>query len=124
MIKLVALFRFKPGMSREDAIEYYERRHVPLIGEVLPGFFTDYRRSYIIPDSMFFPDHMEGTPPPPPAFDMMTEIWFESREKYDEMASVMADPEIGERVARDEANFLDRRSMTMFLVDERRTPAS
>ena len=124
MIKLVALFKFKQGMSREEGIEYYETRHVPLICEVLPKFFNDYRRSYIIPDSMFFPDHMEGTPPPPPAFDMMTELWIESQEKYDEMVAAMADPQIGDRVAHDEANFLDRKSMTMFLVDERRTVGS
>jgi uncharacterized protein (TIGR02118 family) len=121
MIKMVALFKKKPGMSREDFIEYYETRHVPLILEVLPDTFKDYRRSYILFDQMFFPEHMEGTPPAPPQFDMMTELWMESREKFDEMNAAMSDPAIGDRVAKDEANFLDRSSMVMFLVDERVT---
>ncbi len=124
MLKMVALFRFKPGLSREDGIRYYETRHVPLICELLPGFFLDYRRSYPDQGPMFFPDHMAGTPPPPPPFDVMTELWMESRQKYEEMGARMADPEIGRRVAEDEAQFFDRSSMVMFLVDERRTPAA
>ncbi len=123
MLKMVALFRFKPGMSRADGIRYYETRHVPLICELFPGFFLDYRRSYPEPGTMFFPDHMEGVAPPPPLFDVMTELWMESRERYDEMGAMMADPAIGSRVAADEAEFFDRSSMVMFLVDERRTSA-
>lgn len=122
MLKMVALFRFKPGLSREDGIRYYETRHVPLICELLPGFFLDYRRSYPEPGTMFFPDHMKGAPAPGPSFDVMTELWMESRAKYDEMGAKMADPEIGRRVAEDEAQFFDRSSMVMFLVDERQTP--
>jgi len=121
MLKMVALFRFKPGLSREEGIRYYETRHVPLICELLPGFFLDYRRSYPQPGTMFFPDHMEGAPPPPPPFDVMTELWMESRDKYEEMGAKMADPAIGSRVAEDEAQFFDRSSMVMFLVEERRT---
>lgn len=124
MIKLVACFRFKPGMSREDGIRYYETRHVPLINEVLPLHFADYRRNYNVPNSMFFPEHMEGAPPPPPGFDMMTELWMEDQAQYDAMTAAMADPAVGPRVAADEANFLDRSSMMMFLVDERRSPAN
>ena len=123
MLKMVALFRFKPGLGRAAGIEYYETRHVPLICALLPGYFLDYRRSFPEPGTMFFPDHMEGAPPPAPAFDVMTELWLESREKYDEMGTKMADPAIGPLIANDEAQFLDRSSMIMFLVDERRTPA-
>jgi hypothetical protein len=120
-VKLVALFRFRPGMTREEGIEYYETKHVPLICELMPGVFADYRRSFVLPNSMVFPEHMEGAPPSPPEFDLITELWFSSREHYDRMITVMADPAVGERVARDEANFLDRSSMIMFLVDERIT---
>lgn len=31
MVKMVAMFRFKPGLTREEGIQYYETRHVPLI---------------------------------------------------------------------------------------------
>ncbi len=122
MLKMVALFRFKPGLGRDEGMRYYETRHVPLICELLPGFFLDYRRNYAEPDAMFFPDHIDGAPPAAPAFDVITELWFESRAKFDEMGARMADPALGARVAEDEAQFLDRTSMVMFLVDERRTP--
>lgn len=121
MLKMVALFRWKSGLSREDGIRYYETRHVPLICELLPGFFLDYRRSYPDPGTMFHPAHMEGEAPPAPPFDVMTELWMESREKFDEMGVKMADPAIGPRVAEDEAQFFDRSSTVMFLVDERGT---
>ncbi len=123
MLKMVALFRFKPGLTREDGIRYYETRHVPLICELMPGLFLDYRRSYLEPGTMFFPDHMEGAAPPPPSFDVMTELWMHSRAEYEAIGAKMANPEIGRRVAEDEAQFLDRSSMVMFLVDERQTSA-
>jgi hypothetical protein len=59
--------------------------------------------------------------PPPPVFDVITEIWFTSMEKYREMHAATADPAVDDRIKRDEENFLDRTSMTMFLVDERIT---
>lgn len=121
MIKLVALFKFKPGLSRKDGIDYYENRHVPMILELFPDHFIDYRRNYFELDRLVVPEHVDA-PPPPPASDMMTELWFESQERYDAMIAAMGDPAIGARVAADEANFLDRSSLTMFLVDERRTP--
>jgi uncharacterized protein (TIGR02118 family) len=121
MIKLVALFKFKPGLAREDGIAYYEERHVPLILDLFPDHFVDYRRNYFMLDQLVVPDHVDA-PPPPPTSDMMTELWFKSREQYEAMIAAMGDPAIGGRVAADEANFLDRASMTMFLVDERRTP--
>ena len=71
---------------------------------------------------MFFPEHMEGAPPPP-SFDMMTELWLEDQAQYDAMAAAMADAAIGPRIVADEVNFLDRSSKVMFLVDERCSPA-
>lgn len=116
MIKLIGLFRRKNGMSREEFIEYYENRHVPLIMSVMPQL-ADYRRNYPLPDGTFEAGHLpaaEGE-----AYDVITECWFSSREAFDEMAKVTADPEIGRRIAEDEANFLDRSRMVMFTVDER-----
>lgn len=120
MLKLIALFKFRPGMSREEGIEYYENRHVPLILELFPDSFVDYRRNYLEGSDLIVPEHVE-TAPPPPGIDMMTELWFETRDKFDAMIAAMGDPQVGGRVAADEENFLDRTSMTMFLVDERRT---
>lgn len=120
MVKLVALFRFKPGMPREEAIAYYEERHVPLANELLAGLLVDYRRNYPLPDRPVAPDHIEATAPDP-GFDVVTELWFENESGFQEMLARFAIPEVGSRLAADESNFLDRESMTMFLVDERRS---
>jgi uncharacterized protein (TIGR02118 family) len=120
MIKFVALLKKKPGMSREALIEYYETKHVPLIRECIPSLY-EYTRSYVMPEHMFVAGHNADVAPPPPVFDVITEIWFTSMEKYREMHAATADPAVDDRIKRDEENFLDRTSMTMFLVDERIT---
>ena len=118
-MKLVALLKFRKGLSREEGIAYYEGRHVPLAERHLGRFISGYRRSFVEPDAKFFPDHMEGTPPPMPNFDIMTEMWFDSREQFDAMSAALADPDIGAEIAADEENVFDRSAMVMFMVDER-----
>ena len=51
MVKMIALLRRKAGMSREDFIQYYETKHVPLILKHVK-IMADYRRSYVVPGNM------------------------------------------------------------------------
>jgi uncharacterized protein (TIGR02118 family) len=118
VIKFVALLKKKADMSREAFIDYYESNHVPLIKECIPSI-AHYRRSYVLAEHMFVAGHNADVAPPPPTFDVVTELWFESMEKYQEMYTATADPAVGGRIMRDEENFLDRSWMQMFLVDER-----
>jgi len=118
MIKLIGLFRRKPGMSREEFIHYYENRHAPLIKSLMPQL-CEYRRSYPLADGTFEAGHVPAAKGE--AYDVITECWFASQEAFDEMTKVTMDPETSGRIAEDEANFLDRERMVMFLVDERRT---
>ena len=89
MLKMIALFRYKPGLAREDAIHYHQTRHVPLICKLLPDICLDHRRSYRS-RAPRFPDHMEGATPPPPSFDVMTELWIKGRAEYEELAGLSA----------------------------------
>ena len=118
MIKFVALLKKKEGMSREDFISYYENNHAPLMHSLLPQI-TEYRRNYVLAEHMFVAGHNVPTAPPPPPFDVITELWFTDMEKYNEMAAITSDPAIGEKIRRDEENLFDRSQMTMFIVDER-----
>jgi uncharacterized protein (TIGR02118 family) len=118
MIKFVALLKKKDGMSREEFIDYYETKHVPLMSTLLPPFKA-YKRNYLIKDEMFVAGHTADASTTPPWFDVITEIWYESRKEYDAMGAMTEDPETGARIKRDEENFLDRGKITMFLVDER-----
>ena len=118
MIKFVALLKKKEGMSREAFIDYYENHHAPFMSETIPSIF-EYRRSYVLAEHMFVAGHNAEVAPPPPPFDVITELWFTDMEKYREMHAITADPAVGEKIRRDEENLFDRSWMTMFLVDER-----
>jgi hypothetical protein len=75
----------------------------------------------MMPEHLFVAGHNADVALPPSVFDVITEIWFASMEKYQEMSVTTADLAVGDRIKRDEENFLDRTSMTMFFVDERIT---
>lgn len=121
MIKQVDLFSKKPGMSFEDFRDYYETRHVPLLMDLIPRF-AGYRRNFVIPDGGVGAAHIENAPPPP-AFDVITEVWFEDQAAFERLTNDLKNPAIGDRIARDEENFFDRSRMIIFAMDEYITPA-
>src|SRR4029450_10874409 len=51
MIKIMIFIRKKDGLSRDEFIDYYENRHVPLINSRVGQFLTGYIRNYIDPDA-------------------------------------------------------------------------
>lgn len=122
-IKQIALLRRKPGMSRDDFISYYENNHAPLAERILTKngkcIFAEYSRSFPAPAGNFQMSHVEHAPPAVD-FDVISEFWFWNQEDYDDFIKLCADPEIGEALAKDEANFFDRTKLTIFMVDERR----
>lgn len=115
--KAIALLRRRADMSAAAFVEYYETKHAPLIMSLLPGI-VDYRRNYADFGGAFA---MEGASPFD--FDVVTEIWFATRAAYDAAMVVAGHAEIWERIALDEANFLDRSGTRMFLVEEHASPA-
>ncbi|WP_322544764.1 EthD domain-containing protein [Rhodococcoides fascians] len=116
MVKLICQFKRRPGMSLDEFREYYENNHVPLLGRLLPPM-ADYRRNYLVPAGAFSSGEVPN-PPPLPDFDVVTEVWYATQEEWDLMQTKLGDPEIGKQIADDEAKFLDRQSMVMFIVDE------
>ena len=90
MIKFVALLKKKEGMSREAFIDYYENHHAPFMSETIPSIF-EYRRSYVLAEHMFVAGHNAEVAPPPPPFDVITELWFTDMEKYREMHAITAE---------------------------------
>jgi uncharacterized protein (TIGR02118 family) len=117
MFKVIALLTRKPGISREAFIEYYETRHVPLIRSLFPDI-ADYRRNYVDLTGAIIAD---GTTAPD--FDSVTELWFPDRKGYDAMLKAHFETDAGERVAKDEENFLDRSKTRFFIVEETGAPA-
>jgi hypothetical protein len=114
MAKLVGLYSKKGDMSSDAFFSRYEYGHVPLVMEIFSNAFAGYTRSYpraepelralaIRPDAL--------------GFDALTQIWF--RDEGEAAGAVMAEPGNAERLAEDEAAFLDRRSLLSFSVVER-----
>lgn len=99
-------------MSREEFIDYYETRHVPLILRLLPQI-TEYRRNYV--QLQLSATQGKGSD----AIDVVTEAWFEDKRAFDEFRIAAATPAIQQLISQDEKNFVDSGSLRMFVVEER-----
>lgn len=110
-VKVIALLRRKPGLSREAFIAYYETRHAPLIRALLPDI-ADYRRNYVDGAGAF------TSPVAAIDFDSVTEIRFADRAAYDRFLARAAEPAVAAAIAADEENVFDRAATRMFVVDE------
>ena len=111
MIKVIALLRRKPGLSREAFIAYYETRHAPLIVSLLPGI-AEYRRNHVTREGAF------ESAVAAIDFDSVTEMRFADRAAYDRFLAAAARPEVARAIAEDEENVFDRAATRMFVVDE------
>jgi hypothetical protein len=118
-IKQIALLKAKAGMSREAFIRRYEDGHAPLISEILP-FFEEYRRSFLIPDGMPRPSHLDNADTDV-EFDVVTELWFEDAASLKALGDRVARTDAGTRIADDESHLFDRSRMIMFGVEEHHT---
>ncbi|WP_336874003.1 EthD domain-containing protein [Rhodococcus qingshengii] len=111
MIKVIALLARRPDLSHAEFVHYYENNHSVLIRRLLPQV-GDYRRNYIERNTILGPAGV-----PDLDFDVITEMFFADRAAYDAMLATHAQPEVCSAIEADEANFLDRSRIRMFLVD-------
>lgn len=105
-VKAIALLKGKPGLSRDEFIEHYEKGHAPLILEHSSGI-KRYLRNYVLSLGD------EDTP-----FDSLTEIWYGDQESYDKSMALRLSA-AGKIIADDEASFLDTNRIAFLLVNER-----
>ena len=118
-MKVIAMYKRKPGLSAEQFRQHYETSHAPMSMRLFP-FMTDYRRNYIRP-------HPGQQGPGAPAangldFDVITEMTFESRSDYERMLQQMTNPAVRKEVEQDEIQFMDRSAAVYLIVDEECTP--
>jgi hypothetical protein len=116
MLKAVVLLKRKAGLSDEQFIEHYEKRHVPLVRELLPTIGR-YTRNYVTGGSLTA-GRQEGGAAARPYFDVITELWFETQLAYDQFLAALADPTTSRRLQEDEDRFLDRSVVQTFPVAE------
>jgi hypothetical protein len=120
MIRITCLLKKKEGLSDAEFKRYYEENHAPLAIRLLP-VFHEYSRSYIVRDERYIPAHIPQAMNAS-SFDVITQIAVRTKEDFEKLMRLQADPVIAKTLADDEARFLDRKSMMMFMVDEIRTP--
>jgi uncharacterized protein (TIGR02118 family) len=118
MVKLIFLFKRKPGTTLQQFRDYYEHKHAPFAVKLLP-YFKSYKRNYIRHDQ----DYRPGGIGAKIDFDVVTELTFASAGDYERMRQALADPAIHGQIVRDEENFMDRspEGRMMFFVDEQET---
>jgi hypothetical protein len=117
MLTIMAFLTRRQDLDSDAFIAHYEDRHVPLIRGVAP-LPIKYRRCYLVRGDAL---NHEGDGVD---FDVVTELGFADRDGYLAWARAVFAPGTGERVAEDEARFLERARTRAFVVDERvTTPA-
>ena len=101
MFKVLSYLVKRDGMNVEDFIEYYENRHVPLILSLAPVPIV-YKRHYLHHgDAVNVGEETID-------FDVVTEIAFPDRAAFESWSDAVGTGDNGDRVAADEARFLDR----------------
>lgn len=112
MFKTVCLLKRKPGMSFEDFMDYYESYHRKLGEKVLPKGIYYVRR------------YLRGVPNPVTGevaeleYDVLTEMWFETREAYDEAMAALSVPEVAAEIVEDEEKLFDRPKIRFCTIEE------
>jgi hypothetical protein len=99
-------------MSLEDFRQYYESHHAQLGVKVLTRA-RRYVRRYISP----FPDPISGAAESF-EYDVITEVWFDTRRDFELMMNELALPETVAEIAADEDRLFDRSKNRLVLVDE------
>ena len=113
MIKALVFLTRKPGLTREQFIEYYETRHVPLILRTFPET-CGYRRNFIDHDSaaLYSRGNLIDC-------DAIAELWYPDLAAYEASTRRYAEPGVAAAVAHDEDQVFDRSKTRFVLVDER-----
>ncbi len=111
MLKLLSYLRMRDGMTAEEFVDYYENHHVPLILSLAPAP-TVYKRHYVLRgDSLNISEAAID-------FDVVTELQWTHRDAFQDWMHAVSTGVGGERVAEDEARFLNRsRTRTSVVTD-------
>ena len=109
MFKVLAFLSKREGIETRAFIDYYENKHVPLICSLAPTPIV-YKRRYVIEKLTNEGGAID--------FDVVTELGFDDRAAYLAWMAKLSAPGSGERVAADEANFLDRSRTRAYFIEE------
>lgn len=121
MFKFICTIRKKKGMSRQAFIDYYEKRHAPLLTKIMPPIGV-YRRNYPQYNDGLKDAIGRGSEDGDASFDVFTEVIFDTREKADTYMAAFSIPEIQKQIIADETNFVEPGGVVVYVVDAYESP--
>jgi hypothetical protein len=113
MIRWFIAARRKEGLTIDYFRNYYETRHAPLVVKLLPRVEM-YERNYVVPETLI---GGSGVETPTFAYDVISEMQFRDQASFDDLLCEAGRPDIKAALAEDEENFMDRSSISIFVVD-------
>ncbi|WP_253194967.1 EthD domain-containing protein [Streptomyces sp. MP131-18] len=108
VLKLAFMINRIDGMTSEEFVDHHRNRHAPLFTSIPEA------RQYVKRYAVSHPIPAEGYPGP--AYDGLTEIWFESWADHD---AFFASDNYRELVHPDESKFIDMNSVAVMVTEER-----
>lgn len=112
MFKSVVLLKRKPGTTLKEFIDYYETTHAPL-GVKYQTKMKRYIRHFFHPA----PYPLDGVKLDP-EYDVMTELWFDDRQDFDDGMALMLEGEANRVLGEDERRFMDVTKARLAFVEE------
>ena len=120
MFKLIVLIRKRPELSRQEFIDYYDNRHVPLVHSLLPKGAAVHRRNFVVTDAAQG-ERSADAAGADESWDVISEVFYEDLGTAQAAARAMQDPAIRRRIEEDEERFIMRGSMRRFVVEVHET---
>ena len=92
MYKIVMLIKKRPGMSREEFMNYYDNHHVPLLHKTLTKGAAVHRRNFVVPmKDIASPDNLNAEAPD---YDVISEVFYEDLETLQSVMRDFENPDI------------------------------
>ena len=121
MLKQICFFRKRPDMTMEQFMDYYENQHSQLSKRMgrapsIPNAVR-YVRRYLVPETNPVTGEVID-----PGFDCIMEIWWNSREDFENSQRLIADPARLPAIKEDEDRLFASHSNPVCTVIEHDSP--
>jgi len=120
MLKQICFFRKRPDMTREQFMDYYENQHTQLAKKIgKPGIpnALRYVRRYLTPVKNPVTGEIHD-----PGYDCIMEIWWKSREDFENSQRLISDPKRLPHTLEDEKKLFASHANPICLVEEHDSP--
>lgn len=118
MYKILLFVKRKAGLTRDEFIDYYENRHVPLIQKSVSNARL-YRRNFVVNEEDVA--GISGADTETLGYDCVTEIGFATKAEAEKHIADYLDPQNNPVIVADENNFIEPGGLTFVIVEPRQT---